>query len=66
MTCKDCIHFNACKGWINENLIEEYCREQGCEDFKDTRSVIELPMPADDWLRAELTKYCEKSCVEEL
>ena len=61
MTCKDCIHYDMCGGFIPSDLDKEvfdYCREgrtdeipdieKRCNSFKDKTMYIELPCRAGD------------------
>ena len=52
-TCKDCIHFEACKScwccfWENKKMTED----DRCKMFKDKARFIELPCKVGD------TVYC--------
>jgi hypothetical protein len=48
MTCKDCIHYDACK-FYNKNLPEEYDTiEWQCDNFKDKSRIVELPYKVGD------------------
>lgn len=60
--CKTCIHRDVCGKAKNP---ENY-RISGCEHYKDESQYIKLPMPAADWLKAELTEHCRERCFEEL
>ena len=47
MTCKDCIHYESCKHWINEilgrySLFPYEDTENGCSDYKPTADVVEV------------------------
>lgn len=47
MTCKDCLHFDACDKWTGIDLIlSEY--QTNCKDFKDKSRFIELPCNVGD------------------
>ena len=53
MSCKDCFHYEACKGTyseVRENPLYEFDGEMyadsGCETFKDKNRVVELPFIA--------------------
>lgn len=48
MTCKDCYHYEACIGWVNEEALKEFLEKEGCEDFKDKSKIIELPCNVGD------------------
>ena len=52
MTCKDCVHYEVCKYYIETaldgldyklNMIAD-----GCEDFKDRSRFVELPCKVGD------------------
>ena len=77
MTCKDCIHYEACKGKfaglykICVDKPEKHLElnpqvEKRCQQFKDKSQIIELPIKATDKLKEELTRYCQRRCVDEL
>lgn len=57
MTCKDCIHFSACNGWISEKSLTEYYCKNGCEDFEDKSRFIELPCKKGDILNYDGKNY---------
>lgn len=61
MTCKDCYHHDAC-----EDMADHPDWEYLCRCFKHKSAVIELPLPATEELKEELTKHCFDRCVEEL
>ena len=42
-TCKDCVHFEVCRGEYAEG-IEQLLACDGCEDFKDRSLFVELPI----------------------
>lgn len=52
MTCKDCVHYEACKEWCSG--IDEYIDPEGkenqepCKHFKDKTRFVELP--CENWL----------------
>lgn len=52
MTCKDCVHYDVCKGWCSG--IDEYINPQGtenqepCKHFKDKSRFVELPCKVGD------------------
>lgn len=61
MTCKDCIHYDMCGGFIPSDLdkdVFDYCRkgrtdeipdiEERCNSFKDKSRYIELPCKVGD------------------
>ena len=50
MTCKDCIHYEACCHWTEEEhgAMEMTTTEQGCNYFKDKSKFIELPCKVGD------------------
>ena len=73
MTCENCYHYKICSQF--GKIIEEYARvdflsflffQTTCKDFKDKSRIVELPMPAAEWLRRELTEHCYNRCMEEL
>ena len=61
MTCKDCIHYDVCGGFIPTDLdrdVFDYCREgrtdeipvieERCNSFKDKSRFVELPCKVGD------------------
>lgn len=63
MTCKDCIHYEMCGGFIPSDLdrdVFDYCREgrtdeipdieERCTNFKDKSRYIETPCKVGDIL----------------
>lgn len=50
MTCKDCIHYEACCNWTEEEhgAMEMTTTEQGCNYFKDKSKFIESPCKVGD------------------
>ena len=62
MTCKDCIHYDACKDWaidcFGENSVFPYSgktKEGPCEHFKDKSRFIELPCKVGDTAYIDLS-----------
>ena len=56
-TCKDCIHFEACKScwcsfWENKEMTEN----DRCKMFKDKSCVIEVPCPIGTKIYMLVTK----------
>ena len=61
MTCKDCIHYEACEDFTRHKLSPERAKEllpilrdkgRTCEHFKDRSRFVELP---DDFPKGRLT-----------
>jgi hypothetical protein len=63
MTCKQCIHYNACKFTYIEafgSFNEEQFGQTGCAEFEDKSRFIELPCAVGDtvfWV----TKSCDEN-----
>lgn len=49
-TCKDCVHFEVCRGEYAEG-IEQLLTCDGCEDFKDRSRFVELK--SAEWIEDE-------------
>lgn len=47
-TCKDCLHYEACNGWVNEKALEQYVSDNDCEDFTDRSEWVHLPCKVGD------------------
>lgn len=64
MTCKDCVHYEACKEWCSG--IDEYIdperkeNQEPCKHFKDKNLFVELPCKVGDILY-EITERRIKS-----
>lgn len=43
MTCKDCIHYEACKFYTDKTRFNLPKNAENCGDFKDKMLVLELP-----------------------
>ena len=54
VTCKDCVHFEVCRGEYAEG-IEQLLACDGCEDFKDRSRFVELPCKLGDTLYTIVT-----------
>ncbi len=57
MTCKDCLHYEACKGTYYEihefgNFDEEGYASSKCDHFKDKSKNIEVPCKVGDIITA--------------
>jgi hypothetical protein len=70
MSCKECIHYNACKFTYIEafgSFNEEQFGQTGCAEFEDKSRYIELPCAVGDdiyWVyykRAEIKRYIVRS-----
>ncbi len=50
MTCKDCIHYEACCNWTEEEhgAMEIMTAEDGCDYFQDKSKFIEVPCKVGD------------------
>lgn len=57
MTCKDCLHYNACKGTYNATIDnaeyfdfddKHYADIYGCEDFTEAVSWVHIPYKIGD------------------
>ena len=48
MTCKDCLHYEACCSWFNEKIIDETSNAMNngeiemCSAFKDKNRFVEV------------------------
>ena len=63
MTCKDCIHYEACEDWAIE-YGDNYFTFNNCQIFKPKSRYIELPCAVGDtvfWV----TKSCDENGREE-
>lgn len=40
--CKNCLHFETCKGWINENALTAFVKDSGCQDFADKTRYVDM------------------------
>ena len=47
MTCKDCIHFDRCKGLYRFERLQRAV-SKGCPYFKDRSRFVELPVKISD------------------
>lgn len=52
MTCKDCIHFNACYEMARANGVDEFntMYAEKCENFQDRSAWVKLPCRVGDSL----------------
>lgn len=41
MTCKDCVHYDACCGWASKRYVEDSFDD--CPHFKPKSRFVELP-----------------------
>lgn len=48
MTCKDCIHYEACKFYTDKTKFNLPRNAENCADFKDKSKYIELPCKVGD------------------
>lgn len=48
MTCKDCIHYEACKFYTDKTRFNLPKNAENCDDFKDKSKSIELPCKVGD------------------
>lgn len=50
MICKDCVHYEACCNWTEEEhgAMEIMTAEDGCDYFQDKSKFIELPCKVGD------------------
>lgn len=48
MTCKDCIHYEACKFYTDKTKFNLPKKAENCDDFKDKSKYIELPCKVGD------------------
>ena len=56
MTCKDCIHFDACEALFEcFDVRLPYHENETCQKFKDKSKIIELPCKVGDTVYS----YCE-------
>ena len=47
MTCKDCIHFDRCKGLYRFERLQK-AASKGCSYFRDSARFVELPCKVGD------------------
>lgn len=48
MTCKDCMHYEACKFYTDKTRFNLPKNAENCDDFKDKSKYIELPCKVGD------------------
>lgn len=48
MTCKDCMHYDACKFYTDKTRFNLPKNAENCDDFKDKSKYIELPCNIGD------------------
>ncbi len=41
MTCKDCLHFDACSDWIPPDELLQAIKPEGCNKFKNKADYAE-------------------------
>lgn len=59
MTCKDCLHYEACNKFIwREMMLLESVSDFVCGDYKDKSRFVELPCKVGD------TVYCFAPCFD--
>lgn len=61
MTCKDCVHYEACLDWYRGFKA----RPAKCEHFKDKSKFIELPCKVGDivWYITSTWEICEAEVI---
>lgn len=69
MTCKDCLHYEACRAYYNEKFLQEYVDAVGCATYADKAEWVHLPCKALPLLKdsnpCNTDVYCP-SCGENL
>lgn len=61
MTCKDCLHYEACNKFIwKEMMLLESVADFVCGDYKDKSRFVELPCKVGD------TVYLFAPCFDEI
>ena len=60
MTCKNCLHYEACKYWAWEafGADTQFPYNQPCEHFKPKSRFIELPCAVGDTVYRTRGNYC--------
>lgn len=65
MTCKDCLHYEACNKFIwKEMMIIESVADFVCGDYKDKSRFVELPCKVGDKFYTPIRgEVCEFKCI---
>ena len=68
MTCKDCIHYDACTDWIPPEELLEVIKPEGCNKFKNKADFVEVVRCKDCKLRKtnDCAMYHECICGRQL
>ena len=45
MTCKQCIHYKACKGWAGDEVLgflfdDKYTADENCQEFQANEEAV--------------------------
>ena len=54
MTCKDCVHYEACCGWASKRYVEDSFED--CPHFKPKSRFVELPCACGDVIYMLVTR----------
>ena len=65
MTCKDCIHYDACTDWVPPKELLQAIKPEGCNKFKNKADFVEVVRCKDCRFNKLMDFTGERACIKQ-